>query len=223
MKSRLALLLLLLPLSAAAQDTDVSLFLGGAGFDTTTLVAFFPDDFGLDLELGFENGQTFAVGVNHFWRPNVSTEFSLLRLSTDPTLTVRSGPVDASFDIGDIRVGALTAAGQWHFRREGRVSPYVGAGVALLSGEIETELGDEFGDVTETSADFEGAAGLFFNAGLNFRINDRWLFAIDVKAIPYSPEIEDEPPVEIPEEEVVITDELDLNPVIAAFGLRYRF
>ena len=40
----LAALLLMLPLPAAAQDNDVSLFLGGAGFEKTTIVAFLPED-----------------------------------------------------------------------------------------------------------------------------------------------------------------------------------
>lgn len=64
---------------------------------------------------------------------------------------------------------------------------------------------------------------MLFNGGVNFRMNERWAFAIDVKAIPYSPEIEDDAPVEIPDDAVVLADEIDLNPVILGFGLRYRF
>lgn len=223
MKTRLGalVLLLLLPVTATAQNNDVSLFLGGAGFETTTIVAFLPED--LELELGFENGRTFALGFNHFWRDSFSTEIGVLGLSADPTLSLRSGPLNATFDIGDIRVSALTLTGQWHFRRDARVSPYLGAGIALLSGEIEAALEDELGEFTTTSADFEGAGGIVFNGGVNFRINDRWVFAVDVKAIPYSPEIEGEPPIDIPEEEIVLTDEIDLNPVIVGFGIRYRF
>jgi len=223
MKPRLAAvtLLLFLSLTASAQQNDVAVFVGGAGFETTTIVAFLPED--LEIELGFENGRTFALGFNHFWRDSLSTEIALLGLSADPTLSLRSGPIDANFDIGDIRVNALTITGQWHFRRDARVSPYIGAGIALLSGEIEAALEDELGEFTTTSADFEGAAGVLFNGGINFRMNERWVFAIDVKAIPYSPEIEGEPPVDIPEEEVVLTDEIDLNPVIVGFGVRYRF
>ncbi|MGZ8867474.1 MAG: OmpW/AlkL family protein [Thermoanaerobaculia bacterium] len=223
MKTRLAalILLLLLPLTVSAQDNDVSIFVGGAAFETTTIVAFLPED--LELELGFENGRTFALGFNHFWRDSFSTEIGVLGISADPTLSLRSGPLDATFDIGDISVSALTLTGQWHFRRDARVSPYLGAGIALLSGEIEAALEDELGQFTTTSADFEGAGGIVFNGGVNFRMNDRWVFAIDVKAIPYSPEIEGEPPVDIPEEEIVLTDEVDLNPVIVAFGIRYRF
>ena len=223
MKTRLAavIVLLFLSLTASAQQNEVSVFLGGAGFETTTIVAFLPED--LEIELGFENGRTFALGFNHFWRDSLSTEFAVLGLTADPTLSLRSGPIDASVDIGDIRVSALTVTGQWHFRRDARVSPYIGAGIALLSGEIEAALDDELGDITTTSADFEGAGGVLLNGGVNFRINERWVFAVDVKAIPYSPEIEDEPPFEIPEEDVVLTDEIDLNPVIVGFGLRYRF
>ena len=223
MKTRLAavILLLFVSLTASAQQNDVSLFLGGAGFETTTIVAFLPAD--LDLELGFENGRTFALGFNHFWRDSLSTEFGVLGLTADPTLSLRSGPIDANFDIADIRVSALTITGQWHFHRDARVSPYIGAGIALLSGEIEAALDDELGEFTTTSADFEGAAGVLFNGGVNFRMNERWAFAIDVKAIPYSPEIEGEPPIGVPEEVVVLTDEIDLNPVIVGFGLRYRF
>ncbi|HEX6178843.1 MAG TPA: OmpW family outer membrane protein, partial [Thermoanaerobaculia bacterium] len=98
-----------------------------------------------------------------------------------------------------------------------------GAGIALVSGELEAEFEDEFGEVTNQVAEFEGAGAILFNAGLNIRINDRWIFAVDVKAIPYSPEIEDEDVPEIPADEVIVIDEVDLNPVIVGFGVRYRF
>ena len=108
------ILSLFLSVTVSAQRNDVSVVLGGAGFETTTIVAFLPED--LEVELGFENGRTFAVGFNHFWRDNLSTEFGVLGLSADPTLSLTSGPIDAQFDIGDIRVGAFTVTGQWHFR-----------------------------------------------------------------------------------------------------------
>lgn len=221
MKTGMAALLLLFPLTAAAQNNDVSLFLGGAAFESNTIVAFAPEDF--DLELAFENGRSFSLNFNHFWRDSFSTEFGILGVSADPTFKISSGPINASFDVGDASIGAFTATGQYHFRRYARVSPYVGAGIALVSGELEAEFEDEFGEVTNQVAEFEGAGAILFNAGLNIRINDRWIFAVDVKAIPYSPEIEDEDVPEIPAEEVIVIDEVDLNPVIVGFGVRYRF
>lgn len=214
-------LLLFLPLTLSAQDNDVSVFLGGAGFEETTIVAFLPED--LELGLTFENGRAFSLGFNHFWRDGFSTEFGILGLETDPTLEVRSEPFDASIDIGDISVAAFTTTAQYHFRRYERVSPYLGAGIAILTGEFDAEFEDELGEITRESADFEVAAGFILNGGVNIRINERWVFAIDVKAIPYSPEVDTEDLPEIPEEEIVVTDELDLNPVIVGFGARYRF
>ena len=218
---RLAALLLFVPLAAAAQNNDVSLFLGGAHFESNTIIAFAPEEF--DLELAFENGRSSTLNFNHFWRENVSTEFGILGVTADPTFKISSGPINASFDVGDARIAAFTATGQYHFRRYARVSPYIGAGIALVSGELEAELEDEFGEVTREVAEFEAAGAILFNAGLNIRINDRWIFAIDVKAIPYSPELEEEDVPQIPDEDVVVIDEVDLNPVIVGFGVRYRF
>ena len=217
-----AALLFLLPITVAAQDNDISFFLGGAAFEKTTLVAFLPED--LEVGLTFENGRSFALGFNHFWGDGgISTEFGILGLQTDPTLEVSSGPFEASIDVGDISVAAFTTTAQYHFRRHERVSPYLGAGLAILTGEFEAEFPDEFGGITRQTADFEVGAGFLFNAGLDIRINERWIFGIDVKAIPYSPEIDADEVPEIPEEEIVVTDELDLNPVIVGLGARYRF
>ena len=211
------LLLCLFPLSAFAQSNDFSVFLGGVKFDTTTIAAFAPEDF--EAELAFENAGAFTVSFNHFWRENFSTELALIGMGADPTLNVESGPVDISVDLGKAGIGAFTGAAQWHFRRASRVSPYVGAGLALISGEIEAEGEDDLGNEINETVDLEGAGTLMLNGGVNIRMTDRWVFAIDAKVIPYTAEIEDEEA--LPEEESI--DEIDLNPFILSFGVRFRF
>lgn len=210
---RFLFLLLLVPLTAAAQTNDVYFFLGGVAFDETTIAALAPEDF--EATLAFENGGAISLSYNHFWRERFSTEFSIIGMASDPTLKVEDGPVDISVDLGDMTAGAVTAAAQWHFRTGARVRPYVGGGIALISGEIDVDFEDEDGVRVQQSADLEGKGALLFNAGVNFRISDRWDFAIDAKAIPYSPTVEDEEPGE--------DDEVDLNPFILGFGIRYRF
>jgi outer membrane protein W len=210
---RLVLFLLLLPLTATAQTNDVSFFLGGVAFDETTIAAFAPEDF--EANLTFENGGALSFSYNHFWRERFSTEFSIIGMASDPTLQIEEGPVDISVDLGDMTAGAITAAGQWHFRTGARVRPYIGGGIALVSGEIEVDFEDEDGVRTQETADLEGKGALLLNGGVNFRISDRWDFAIDAKAIPYSPEVEGD--------EADENDEIDLNPFILGFGIRYRF
>ena len=213
---RLVFLLLLLPLSAAAQSNDFSFFLGGVQFDRTTIAAFAPEDF--EAELAFENAGSVTLSFNHFWRDNFSTELALIGMGADPTLNVESGPVDISVDLGSASLGAFTAAAQWHFRRGARVSPYVGGGIALIGGEIEAEVEDEEGNEIRETVDLESAGTLLLNGGVNIRINDRWAFVVDAKLIPYTAEIEEE---DLPDEESV--EEIDLNPFILGFGFRFRF
>ena len=217
MKRLLPALLLLLPLSAQAQENnDFSLFLGSASFSSTEILAVEPED--IRVELAFEQGGAGTVAYNHFWRRNFSTELSLIGMAADVKLNVTEGPVDLSIDAGDVSLVAFTAAGQWHFRRDARVQPYVGAGLALISGEIEIEGEDEEGNEIEESADLEGAATLVVNGGVNFRLNPHWYLSLDAKAMPYEAEIDDD----VPAEEGDI-DELDMNPFIFSFGVRYRF
>lgn len=202
-------------LNAGAQHSNaISLFLGGAAFGETEIAAFAPEDFSADLV--FEKGGSITASWTHDWRDHFSTEVSLIGMGADPVIRVEDGPVETKVDIGRLGLGAVTAAAQWHFRRGARVSPYVGGGLALIGGEIEAEIEDEPAFERET-VELEGAGSIVLNGGVNFRMTERLVLALDAKAIPYTAEIEES---ESGEEEL---DELDLHPFLVSVGLRYRF
>ena len=115
-----------------------------------------------------------------------------------------------------MNIGALSASALWHFRTDARVMPYAGVGLAVINGEIESEIdtGDEV--ITQT-AELDDSATLIFHGGINFKINERWIFAIDAKAIPYSPTSD------IDDDDFGVLSELELNPFILGFGIRHRF
>jgi outer membrane protein W len=206
-------LLLAATFDAGAQQSDaVSLFLGGAAFAETNLAAFAPEDFSADLI--FEKGGSVTASWTHYWRDHFATEVSVIGMGADSVVRVEDGAVETKVDFGRLGLGAVTAAAQWHFRRGARVSPYAGGGLALIGGEIEAELEDEPVFVRET-VELEGAGSIVLNGGVNFRMTDRLVLALDAKVIPYTAEIESE------EEEEI--DEIDLHPFLVSVGLRYRF
>ena len=206
-------LLLAATFHAGAQQSDaVSLFIGGAAFAETSLAAFAPEDFSADLI--FEKGGSVTASWTHYWRDHFATEVSIIGMGADSVVRVEDGAVETKVDFGRLGLGAVTAAAQWHFRRGARVSPYVGGGLALIGGEIEVELEDEPVFVRET-VELEGAGSIVLNGGVNFRMTDRLVLALDAKAIPYTAEIESEEEGEI--------DEIDLHPFLVSVGLRYRF
>lgn len=204
----LVLIILAFPMALAAQPAnEVGVFINTAQFDELREV----DEDGFELELNFDENIGYGVNFTHFWSSNLATEFSAQQLSADAEITV-SGPglPPISIDGGELEVMAYAATVQWHFARGSRISPYVGAGAAFVTGEVS---GGDVIDGEDFSTDLENEFTWLANAGVNFGLTDSIALGLDAKYIAYEPQAEGDP------------DEASeaLNPLVLSAGLKFRF
>jgi outer membrane protein len=128
-----------------------------------------------------------------------------------PEFTIKgAGSLAGLGTAGKMRGGPAGIFAQYHFNRAGRVSPYVGAGVAFL-----VVFGTEDGALSNVEAD--SAVGTSLQAGANLWLNDRWGAFIDVKKV----FIETESTGSLGG--APVRAEVTIDPLVTNFGLAWRF
>lgn len=195
----LVLSLLLFPLVATAQQNEFGVFISTSQFDESEI-----EDAGDIFEVDFEEDMGFGVLYNRFWVGGFSTEFAYQRLGADLTLSFE----DVAEDVGELDLDVLSATGQLHFMRGGLLSPYIGGGVAYISGEAGSINQDEL-----EATDLESELEFLVNAGLNLRLGRSFGLFLDGKYIMYEARGEGDPDEEA----------LELNPLVIAGGVKWRF
>ena len=202
MTKRIAILvlsLLVLPLTAAAQNNELGVFISTSQLDESEI-----NEAGDIFDVEFDEDMGFGVLYNRFWFGGFSTELAYQRLGADLTLSAEA----ISEDIGELDLDVLSATAQLHFMRGSIVSPYIGGGLAYISGEAgaidEGEL---------ESVDLENETEFLANAGLNVNLGRSFALFLDGKYIVYEARGEGDPDEEA----------LELNPLIIAGGLKFRF
>ena len=210
MKLLLALAVLAFPLSLTAQPAnELGVFVSLPKFDSTTIV---DPELGIEIELDFDEDMGYGVSYNRYWTPNLSTEFAVQNLGGDLEATVTDGTTRITVDAGEINLMAYSGTVQWHFARGGRFAPYVGGGVAYMTGDIDIPSDPDDPDFVE-NIDLDNETTWLVNAGVNIGITDSIALAGDVKYISYDPKAEGD------------TDEgrVDVNPLIFSAGVKFRF
>ena len=194
-----ALSLLLLPLTAAAQNNEI-----GGFISTSQLSEDEIQEAGDIFDVEFDEDMGVGVLYNRFWFGGFSTEFAYQRLGADLTLSFE----DVTEDLGELDLDVLSATGQLHFGRGTFLSPYIGGGVAYISGEAGSI--DE-GELEAT--DLENELEILANAGLNLGLGRSFAVFLDGKYIWYEARGEGDPDDEA----------LELNPLIISGGIKWRF
>jgi opacity protein-like surface antigen len=195
----IVLSLLLLPLTAFAQNNELGVFISTSQFDDNEL-----SDGVDDFDVEFDEDMGYGVLYNRYWLSGFSTEFAYQRLGADLTVSLD----DITDDAGELDLDILSATGQFHFARGSLLSPYIGGGVAYVSGEAGSIDGDELDTV-----DLETDLDWLVNAGLNVGLGRSFSLFLDGKYIMYEARGEDD------------TDDeaLDINPLIISAGVKLRF
>lgn len=165
------------------------------------------DEFELDSTTGF------GAALNAFLTDRVSAEFAVWLV--DFEANVRS-PLVSPFGVGDLEMMPITVTLQYHFNPEGRIDPYIGAGVAYV---LFDELSDFPNAGTNLRAiDVDDDFGWVANAGLSFDVTPRFAIIGDVKYVPV-----DAAATAVfatgPEQEF----DLEVSPIIVSVGLSYQF
>jgi opacity protein-like surface antigen len=198
-RTLLVLALILLPLTAAAQSNELGVFISTSQFDDSELTD------GIDtVDVEFDEDMGYGVLYNRFWFGGFSTEFAYQRLGADLTLSFE----DIAADAGDLDLDILSGTAQFHFARGGVISPYIGGGVAYISGEAGAIDEDEL-----DSVDLENEVEFLANAGLNLNLGRSFGLFLDGKYILYEARGEGDSE----------DDALDINPLIISGGVKFRF
>lgn len=201
----LFVMFILAGLRAAAQSsTDVALWLVDSEFTSSSVV-----DEGDVIEFDFDEEVGYGLSFNHHWTNSFSTELALQKYSADMTIGSEFGP---TFTAGELRVTTVTAMAQWHFNRDGRFSPYVGGGIARVSGDFEF-ASDILEPGEEPSVELESETTWTAAVGANVRLTDHLALTGEMKGIPWDAR----------EEGGLLDDEIEVDPVTFAVGVRFRF
>jgi outer membrane protein W len=195
----IALALLLLPLTAAAQMNDLGVFVSTSQFEDGEI-----DDAGDIFDVEYDEDMGFGVLYNRYWTNGFSTEFAYQRLGADLTLSVE----DIAEDFASLDLDILSATAQLHFARGAMFDPYIGGGVAYISGEAGAIGTGELED-----ADLENEIDFLANAGLNVGLGRSFTVFIDGKYVMYEARGEGDPDDET----------LEVNPLILSGGIKFRF
>jgi outer membrane protein W len=191
-------------LRSSAQSSDVAVWIVDSEMAESTVI-----DDGDTAVFDFEERAGYGLSFNHFWTSAFSTEVALQKYGADMTITP-SG-LD-TFKVGELDVTSLTVMGQWHFNRDGRFSPYVGGGAARIGGEFD--LDDDLAEPGEdTHVDLESELTWTAAVGANIRLTDHLALAGEIKVIPWNAK----------EENGLLEDSVDVDPVTFAAGVRWRF
>lgn len=201
----------LFPLTLAAQQNELGVFLSAAKLDETS---FTDSETGVDLQIGFDEDLGYGVSYSRYFSDRVSVELALQKLGGDVELSV-SGPDLPPFtaDAGEMDLTAISATARWHFARpSARFTPYIGAGVARVTGEVGI-LGDPEDPESSDTIDLESETTWLANAGIDFRLTPNLSLAGDVKYIAYEPKEDG-----VPDEE-----RIEVNPLVISASVKFRF
>lgn len=192
-------LAVLLPLTASAQNNELGVFISTSQFDDNEI-----QDAGDEFDVEFDEDMGIGVMYNRFWFGGFSTELAYQRLGADLTLSLD----DVSEDFGNLDLDVLSATAQLHLARGSMISPYVGGGLAYVSGEAGSIDQDEADNV-----DLENELEFLVNAGLNVGLGRSFGVFLDGKYILYEARGEGESDGEA----------LDINPLIISGGIKFKF
>lgn len=198
-RSLVLLSLLAFPLLGFAQSNELGIFISTSQFDDGEIQD--ADDI---LEVEFDEDMGYGVSFNRYWTQSFSTEFAYQKLGADLTVSFE----DITETAGDLNLDILSATAQFHFARGSIISPYIGGGAAYISGEAGSIDVDEIED-----ADLENEFEWLANAGVNFNIGSSFGLFIDGKYILYEARGEGDSE----------DDAVDINPLVIAGGIKFRF
>ncbi|NVJ98181.1 MAG: OmpW family protein [Alphaproteobacteria bacterium] len=145
------------------------------------------------------------LDITYFWTDNWSTELILATSKHDVSAV---GTALGDLSLGDTWVLPPTLLMQYHFNTEGKVQPYLGAGI-----NYTFFYNAESGDVA--NIDYDNGFGFALQAGTDFMLDDNWMFNLDVKKLWLN--------TDVSINDGGVTADVDLNPWVFGVGFGYRF
>lgn len=122
------------------------------------------------------------VDFTYFFTKNIAAELILGTTrhdvhTTGSNLTAIGGPSSAEVDLGNVYLLPPTLTVQYHFMPDTSFKPYLGAGV-----NYTIFYGVDEGNVVK-DVKYDNAFGFALQAGLDYKINDKFFINIDAKKL----------------------------------------
>lgn len=199
-----AIAVLTFPVVVTAQQNELGVFVTLPSFNDSNIIE---DDLGLDAQAAFDESIGYGLSFNRYWTSRLSTEFAAQALNSELDVEVEG----LEFDAGEVDLVAFTAIAQLHLAPNGMLDPYIGAGVAHITGDAAFISDDETGE--EETVDLESETTWVANAGVAYRYAGNIAIFADVKYLAYDARAEGDSADEA----------AALDPLVYAAGIKFRF
>jgi len=191
-----------LPLVSQAKEGDWILRGYGSYFDPDSKTLEFTD--GPDsIRFDADQAWSFSTDITYMFRDRWGVEL-WAAYPVDHDIEARINGVEQDDDVGRVMQTPPTLSLQYHFNPDGRIRPYIGAGVNYTFFFYERPSGLELDDSF-------GWAGQF---GIDFGLNENWLLNLNVRYLDMSPDAE---------LDGVDLGEATIDPFVYSLGVGYRF
>lgn len=147
------------------------------------------------------------LDITYFVRDQWALE---LILGVTPHDVMAVGTSLGDVDLGDVTLLPPTLTLQYHFNPDGQVRPYLGAGVNYTHFfDADLPAGS-----TLTAIDYDASFGLAAQAGVDFALDEDWVFNVDVKYIDIDTDVTING---------AIAADVQIDPVVFGLGFGRRF
>ena len=208
----LGLVLLALPLAAAAQDQGWEIRLRGISInpnDSSDTIAGLGSDVAVDSAIVPE--------VDFVYRFQKHFGFELVLATARHDLKA-SGGILPGYNLGSVRLLPPTFTFQYYFTPNEKIEPYVGIGVNWTR-FYSYNLPDGLASLGVKSLDFSNSFDVAAQVGMDVKFNSHWLFNVDVKYV----RIDTDVGIRLVTGGTLDTVNVKVDPWIFGVGVGYRF
>jgi outer membrane protein len=162
-----------------------------------------------------EDGSGFGVDVGYAITPHWNVELSISDTGHD---IEGRGVLGGLGEVADFRMLPVTLTGQFRWRPNKVVSPYVGLGASYANFHNEdSKVVLVEGVATETRIRIDDDWGLAAQVGLDLFLSEHWSMNFDVKYLDLDPDADFETAG------VANTTDLNVEPWVSSVGVGFRF
>jgi len=162
----------------------------------------------------FSNGWGAGAGLNVWLSDRLSIEGKASGFRSELHVTAFGSDFVTDANLGHAQIYPIMAVLQWHPMEHGLIRPYIGAGAAHI---ILKDVNQRIGGSGATGIEFNDPTGLLLDAGLRIHISNKWDAFGDVRYVP----VETRGKTTFPGTAASLR--LEVKPLIAGFGVAYRF
>ncbi len=197
-------------------ESDVPLTIRVRGLGILTDVDSDPIKPLLEGEANVDNSVGAEIDFTYFFTENIASElvlgFAQHNVSArDTNIGAVLETEQTDFDLGDVWLIPPTLSLQYHFLPDGKIRPYVGAGLNY------TIFFEENEGLFVNDTSYDNSFGYALQAGVDIGITEKFAFNIDLKKLYLETEAEVKALGE------TFKTDVDIDPWLLGFGIAYRF